>query len=185
MSTDARRRSRNFVWRSLGGDRRALPPPPLFRQIVVSAATGCPRGPHTRPLSPWGNRPICLPGTPAGPCKWWFLIPSPPGGVSLVHTVPSWWIRSPVVLPSVVGGAAPVRRRGGVGLAGEDVPFPLPPSRRRCAGSGLAPGARGVRGEGVSSCHALVKGVVRVDRSCRRWVVFAWYYYPTRALRPW
>ena len=84
------------------------------------------------------------------------------------------------MLPSVVGGAAPVRRRGGVGLAGGDVPFPSPPSRRRCAGSGLAPGARGARGEGVSSRHALVKWVVRVDRSRRRWVVFGWYYCPTR-----
>ena len=177
---------RNFDWRSLGGGGRAILPAPPFPSARGTRGNRMPQGPHTRPLFPMGQPSNLLARHAGRPLQVVVLGPFPSGG-----GVPR---PRGSVLVTPQSRCAALRCRGGrAGPAtgrrrpcgGGDVPFPLPPSRRRCAGSGLAPGARGARGEGVSSRHALVKGVIRVDRSCRRWVVFAWYYYPTRALRPW
>ena len=92
--------------------RSPLPPSSL---PSGSDARGNRMPPPSSPLAPplrWGgNRPICFSGTPAGTCKWGFLVPTPLGGVSLVHAVSPRWRRSPVAQLPVVVGAAPVRRR--------------------------------------------------------------------------
>ena len=139
-------------------------PPPLFRQLVEPAVTGCPRGPTQGPSSPWATVDS------ACPTRRWHAVRPLQAGVSDLY--PFW--RGPSSARRRLGVAAtPMRcvpcggapRRsgdgGGVGLAGGDVPFPSPPSRRRRAGSGLAtPGARGARGSGrgLSPHEAAVVG---------------------------